>query len=720
MKRILKVTQVTLILCVAVLLAATLVFQIRRTPRPGDVRGGFKSSDRAILDRSGHVVDEVRVEKRVRRLAWVELDNVPPSFVAALLRAEDKRFFYHPGFDPIALVKASFSRMIGRADRGASTITMQVTELIENPNGTRYHRRTPWQKMVQIEKAIALEMVWSKREILEAYMNLIHYRGELQGIGAASFGLFDKAPASLTRPEAAVIAALIRAPNADVDRVRERACWLLNALSAPEDCGLLSGSHLSYIEQGYRIRPLMKLAPHLGQKLASRPQLKDQTVIRSTLDRQIQWVSLHALQKQITAMQDQNMNDGAVVVLENATGNVLAYVGNIGPASKAPYVDAAVAMRQAGSTLKPLIYARAFDERILTAATVLEDSPLAIAVTTGLYKPANFDRAFRDLVTVRTALASSLNIPAVRTLELLGVETFVQTLRDLGFHDLERADFYGPSLALGSADVRLLELTNAYRALANLGTWSPVRFSPDVPSEESSRAVFSKEGAYIALDIISDRQARASTFGLENTLSTRFWSAVKTGTSKDMRDNWCIGFSDKYTVGVWAGNFSGAPMWNVTGVQGAAPVWQEIMNYLHRSEGSQAPLPPEGIVRAHVHFKHSEDERDEVFIRGTEPAAGEIEAKAEVVSRISYPLNDTLIALDPDIPRDNQRVFIQIAAPKPDQNVYLNDRRIGRAQNLIPWDPQSGRFHLELRGANGDVLDKVRFEVRGHRFALAK
>lgn len=705
---------------VVVFLAATLIFQISRIPSQHQVRYRFKSSDRAILDRNGQIIDEVRVEKKVRRLAWIDLDKVPPSFVEALLRAEDKRFFYHPGFDPIALVKASIYRLVGRSDRGASTLSMQLTELIASNHGTNSRRRTVWQKLVQIEKAVALEMAWSKREILEAYINLVYYRGELQGIGAASFGLFDKAPASLTRPEAAAIAALIRAPNADVDRVRERACWLLNALGAPEECGLLSGSHLSYIEQGYRIRPFMKLAPHVGQRLANRPELKDQTLIRSTLDRQIQWVALHALQKQITAMQSQNMNDGAAVILENATGNVLAYVGNVGAASKAQYVDAAVALRQAGSTLKPLIYAKTFDERILTPATVLEDSPLAIAVTSGLYKPSNFDRAFRDLVTVRNALASSLNIPAVRALELLGVETFVQTLRDLGFRDLERADFYGPSLALGSVDVRLLELTNAYRTLANRGIWSPLRFSPDVPSDETGRTVFTPEAAFIATDIISDRQARASTFGLENTLSTRFWTAVKTGTSKDMRDNWCIGFSEKYTVGVWAGNFSGAPMWNVTGVQGAAPVWQEIMNYLHRNEGSVAPRPPDGVIRTHVHFKHSEDQRDEVFIKGTEPVNGEVEAKAEVVSRISYPLEETLIALDPDIPPDNQRVFIQIVAPRPDQNLYLNGRRIGRATNFIPWAPLTGKYRLELRDSGGHVIDNVRFEVRGRRFALAK
>lgn len=704
----------------ATFLVAILLFQISRTPGPSEVKKSFRSSDRAILDRQGQMIDEVRVEKKVRRLNWVELDKIPPSLVEALLKAEDKRFYYHPGFDLLALVKASVGRLFGRPPRGASTITMQLTDMIES-TARKGGRRGFSEKIVQMGKALAIELKWRKRDVLEAYINLVPYRGELQGISAASFGLFDKAPTALTRPEAAVLAALIRAPNASVEKVRGRACRLLRLLGAPEECGMLTDDHLSYVELGYKIRPYMRLAPHLARHLAGHQELKTQNLVQSTLDRQIQWVALHSLQKQISALQNQNMNDGAVVVIENATGNVLAYVGNIGARSKSPYVDAAQAQRQAGSTLKPLIYAKALDERILTAATVLEDSPLAISVQSGIYRPANFDRAFRDLVSVRSALASSLNIPAVRALELVGVDSFVQTMGRLGFSNMERPDFYGPSLALGSADVRLLELTNAYRALANRGIWSPVRFSPQMSLTETSHRVFSEEAAFIVNDILSDRQARASTFGLENNLSTRYWTAVKTGTSKDMRDNWCIGFSEKYTVGVWAGNFSGEAMWNVSGIQGAAPVWQEVINYLHRREGSEAPRPPLGLVQKLVKFRHSKDQRQEWFIAGTEPATTDVNATPDVRTRISYPLDQSFIALDPDIPNANHRVFIQIVAPKSDQNIYLNGRRLGRAQPLLRWEPENGHFTLELRDSAGQVLDKVVFEVRGRRrLALAQ
>lgn len=703
-------------------IGATLLYQVHHCPTLASIKESYRSSDRAVLDRHGRMIDEIRVDRNVRRLNWIALEQLPPAFVQALLKAEDRRFYYHPGVDPFSLVKASVSRLTGRTPRGASTITMQLAELIEKERHPSAHmsRRNPEQKLRQMLKAVTLELSWRKRDILEAYVNLIQYRSELQGIAAASFGLFDKAPQGLTRPESAVLAALVRSPNAEVTRVRERACGLLANMGAKEECAFLTQEHLAYLEQGYRIRPFVRLAPHVAKRLGQIHELSRSNWIRATLDRDIQWTALHALQKQITSMESQNMSDGGAIVIENSTGNVLAYVGNIGEGSKAPYVDAVSAYRQAGSALKPFLYARAIDERILTPATVLEDSPLAIAAANGVYRPHNFDRTYRNLVTVRTALAASLNIPAVRALELLTVESFVRTLDDLGISNLETPDFYGPSLALGSADVRLLELANAYRTFANDGKWSPLKFSPDVTSDVAPRQVFSPQAAFIIKNILSDRQARAGTFGLENTLSTRFWTAVKTGTSKDMRDNWAVGFSERYTVGVWTGNFSGEPMWNVTGVQGAAPVWQEIMNSLHEREGSSAPWPPEGVIQTKVHFEHDQTTRDEWFIAGTEPSTETIRAAKAIDSHISYPLNESMIALDPDIPRRNHRVMIQVVAPKQDQNLYMNGHRLGRAQPFVPWEPEAGPFTLELRDSNGLVVDKVHFQVRGRRFAMAK
>src|SRR5262249_46648392 len=268
--------------------------------------------------------------------------------------------------------------------------------------------------------------------------------------------------------------------------------------------------------------------------------------------------------------------------------------------SHARHVDGVRAKRQPGSALKPLLYGLALDLRLLTPASLIEDTPLEIAVPDGLYRPQNYDEHFRGPVTLRTALAASLNVPAVRTLQLVGTETFVQQLKRLGFAGMvERGDYYGPALEVGSADVSLWELTNAYRTLANGGMWSSLRLTPDEPAASATR-VYSEPATFLISNILSDRASRSPTFGLDNPLATRFWSAVKTGTSKDMRDNWCVGYSRRYTVGVWVGNFSGQPMADVSGVTGAAPIWLEVMSWLPRETASPPPDPPAGVEAATV------------------------------------------------------------------------------------------------------------------------
>ena len=304
------------------------------------------------------------------------------------------------------------------------------------------------------------------------------------------------------------------------------------------------------------IAPRTTLAPHVAERLLkNRPK---GATITCTLDAGLQRFALDSLADQLLDLRRQNVSDGAVLVLENKTGEVLAYAAFSTDQSGARHVDGIRAKRQAGSTLKPFLYGLAFDRRILTAASVLNDAPLDVAVAGGLYQPRNYDSAYLGPVSVRTALASSLNVPAVLTLNLLGPEAFLSKLRQMGIKEIsESGDYYGPSLALGSADVSLWELTNGYRALANGGQWSDAILTPDMAKMVNNKRILSREAAFIVSDILADREARSSTFGLENSLATKFWSAVKTGTSKDMRDNWCLGYSSEYTVGVWVGNYSG-------------------------------------------------------------------------------------------------------------------------------------------------------------------
>jgi penicillin-binding protein 1C len=313
---------------------------------------------------------------------------------------------------------------------------------------------------------------------------------------------------------------------------------------------------------------------------------------------------------------------------------------------------------------------------------------------------------------VRTSLASSLNIPAVRTLMLAGQDRFYERLRGLGLDTLtESSGFYGYSLALGSGDVTLLSLANAYRTLANGGEAGSVTLRPRPP--EARRRLLDPRATYIVADILSDRGARSVTFGLSNELATGFWSAVKTGTSKDMRDNWCVGFSSRYTVGVWVGNFDGESMWDVSGVSGAAPVWRDVMDYLHRGQPSRAPAPPAGLARRAVAFSPAvEPPRAEWFVRGTETDHVELVAAAERAPGIVYPVDGSILAADPGIPEPRERVLLQAQAGA-GLFFRLDGEVVAPAAAAYPWRPRPGKHLLELVDAAGAPSGTVHFEVRG-------
>jgi penicillin-binding protein 1C len=231
--------------------------------------------------------------------------------------------------------------------------------------------------------------------------------------------------------------------------------------------------------------------------------------------------------------------------------------------------------------------------------------------------------------------------------------------------------------------------------------------------QDGKRRVLDARASFIVADILSDRAARSTTFGLSNELATGFWSAVKTGTSKDMRDNWCVGFSDRYTVGVWVGNFDGRSMWDVSGVSGAAPVWRDVMDYLHRDRPSRPPDAPPGVVRQTVRFAPAvEPERGEWFVRGTEVALVEMLPPARRVPRIVYPAADSVIALDPDIPAPLQRVSLR-AYGGAGLRWELDGADAGPADRGAAWTPQPGGHELKLVGENGRAVAAARFEVRG-------
>ncbi|MDO9405468.1 MAG: penicillin-binding protein 1C [Polaromonas sp.] len=736
-----------------------------------EVRSEHRPSDTRILDRHGETVQRIRIDSTVRRGQWVALADISPALRTALVLSEDKRFYEHSGVDWRAVSAAAWGNLWNTKTRGASTITMQLAGLVDDDLRASRGGRSVAQKIGQTVSAQVLEARWRKDEILEAYLNLVPFRGELVGIDALSRTLFGKAAHGLDEREAAVAAALVRAPNARVAQVTQRACGVLKVMQAPVkvDCDGLDLFAMAALQRR-AFDPSEGIAPHFARRVlaqqltANHAPLAASTKpatsasapaeVHTSLRAPLQRFAVQTLTQHLRELRGRHVEDGAIVVLDNASGEVLAWVGSSGELSGAAQVDGVLALRQPGSTLKPFLYAEAIAEKRITAASLLEDSASQIQTAAGLYIPQNYDRQFKGLVSARTALGASLNVPAVRTLVMVSPDAFHRQLKSLGLPLKESGDYYGYSLALGSAEVSLLSLANAYRALGNGGRVGEVQFIAPRPVATSATAAARKtktvtaasnttanapaidpRAAFIVTDIMADPMARARTFGTDSVLATRFWTAVKTGTSKDMRDNWAMGYSQRYTVGVWVGNASGAPMWDVSGTSGAAPIWAAMMNYLHRSESSRAPAAPPGLVLAPTTFdRQLEAARSEWFLQGTQQAVFATDPAARplpgtrgstaaarnaarqrdgsaVTPRITSPTSGTIIALDPDIPPNRQRLSFT-ADGGPQLRWLMDGKEFARGESA-QWLPWPGRHVVQLHDSRGKQLDEIRLEVRG-------
>jgi penicillin-binding protein 1C len=698
---------VKLAACAASLLFAAAAAQA--LPSFNEVKSAWKPSDVTLLARDGTPIQTVRVDRSARRLAWVPLQEVSPALLQAIVLSEDRRFYEHSGVDWGAVAKSAWANVWNTRTRGASTLTMQLAGLLDDDLARPVGGRSVAQKLGQAVTATRLDARWKKSEILEAYLNRVAFRGEVVGIDALSQTLFGKYPGGLDVDESAIAAALLRGPNATPAVVAQRACGVLQLQKL--DCkGVTALAQTALLRQGGM--PLgEQLAPHFARQVVGEGAMQGSTqatVQRTTLDARLQRFAVNTLRRQLAELSGRNVEDGAIVVLDNASGEVRAWVGSSGSFSDAAQVDGVLARRQPGSTLKPFVYELAFERRLITPASLLDDSPAQLATTNGLYLPQNYDHAFKGWVSARTALGASLNVPAVRVGAMLGPDALVERLNALGLALPETGGFYGHSLALGSADVSLLALTNAYRTLANGGLFSPpvLRGAAATPKRVASAAA-----SWLVTDILADNVARARTFGLDSSLVTKGFAAVKTGTSKDMRDNWCVGFTDRYTVGVWVGNASGEAMHDVSGVSGAAPVWQALVRVLHDGAPSKRPAVPAGVVPMAIRFDDQrEAARDEVFVAGTEQALWSASTQVRGAQRfgIASPRDGSIFAIDPDMPPAAQRIVLEGEAG----TWWMDGKALGQGERLH-WAPWPGRHELKLTGRDGGLLQVVRFEVRG-------
>lgn len=563
-------------------------------PLPAGLIAPPRRASLTLEDRNGVLLRTTRGAEGERQ-DWLPLADIDPKAIEAFIAVEDRRFYQHAGVDFRALGRAIVTDIRRRrVVSGGSTITMQLARILGLAN------RGWTGKLGQMLWALRLERHLSKQQILEQYLNRVPLGQGASGVPAAATLYLSTSASHLSLGQAALLGGLASAPSGDnpfvaPDRARARRSMALTRMGA---LGYITGDEIARARgepELVRTRSTF-LAPHFTSRVLQWAEDSGARLAgtwRTSIDLPLQTALEGEVRHTVALLQDQGVRQAAVVVLDNVTGEILAWVGS--PdfwSDTAGQVDMVVSQRQPGSALKPFLYGLAFD-RGVTPATVLADIPQTYQTSTGPYQPRNYDRRFHGPVRAREALASSFNVPAVELTDQMGAGALLQTLHAAGLTSLNHsAEYYGLGLALGNGDVDLLDLANGYRALARDGVWEPYRWmavtrTSGVVPPEGARVV-SAGSAALVLDILSDPVARVPGFGVETPFDFSFPVAVKTGTSHHYTDNWAVGVTAGFTVAVWAGNFSGRPMNDVSGVTGAGPL-------LHRAILDVARLRQPGV-----------------------------------------------------------------------------------------------------------------------------
>ena len=556
--------------------------------------GGLLEADRAlsvrVLDRDGQVLREIASSRASRSTSLPADAPVPSVLRDAFIASEDRRFEWHPGVDPLAMVRAAASNLrAGRVVSGASTLTQQLARLLVP------RRRTLAGKAQEALWALRLTAHLSREDILRAYLDRVALGHDLVGVEAAAQAYFGRPARTLSVGQAALLAAIARSParvdpwrdpDVAVGAMREVLGRMRRAGRLdPELERIVAAADLDLVPPS---RPFG--APHLVVDLAGKLEtlgLGRAVEVRTTLDPALQRDVERSVRSELAA--DPRLGQAAVLVVDNASGEVLAYVGSADfrDAEREGQNDGVRARRQPGSALKPFAYGLALASG-WTAASVLSDVDLEVGMAGGAWLPRNYDRRQHGPVRLRMALANSYNVPAVELTDHLGPERVLEVLRQAGFTSLEAsAEHYGAGLVLGNGDVSLWELARAYRGLARGGVVEPLRLvraarAPrgerlDAAPELAPRRFLPADAVALLTDLLSDEGARAPAFGLDNALRLPFPVAAKTGTSRAYVDNWTVGFTRERTVAVWVGNFDGRPMQRVSGITGAGPLFARVM-----------------------------------------------------------------------------------------------------------------------------------------------
>ncbi|MFZ1030144.1 MAG: penicillin-binding protein 1C [Limnoraphis robusta] len=676
----------------------------------------------------------------------VPLDQVSPHFIQAIIAAEDKRYYQRGAVDSQAIVRAILEAIQARKIvSGASTITMQLARMLEPAPTTLVN------KSREIWLSWRLVAGMNKNEILQAYINRLPMGGNLYGVEAASRTYFNIPATDLSLSQASLLAALPNDPTDlnpyyNLQGLKQRQRYVLDRMVEDGYITAKQAEHANRENVEFQLPQLRVMAsPHFLFWVSEQMENYSETStpkphIQTTLDLTLQQFVEAQVKQVVMALSDKNVNHAAAIVIDNKTREVLAYVGspNYFNTRNLGSNDGVQALRQPGSTLKPFLYELALEEDIIQPHTILADVPTYYAIPGAkLYSPIDYSETFLGPVRVRLALANSLNIPAVRVLEKVTVPVFLSRLQTLGFKHLNQPpEHYGLGLSLGSGEVTLWELAQAYVTLANQGQFKPLVTTITENLTQNEQQIDRSETWQIITDMLSDSHARAAAFGVESVLNLPFPVAVKTGTSSDHRDTWTVGFTTDYTVATWVGNFDGKPMQNVSGVMGAAPLWSRIIMHLHsQEEPLNFPVPSElvklpicattgqkptsdcqsGIVLEYFHQDDVPAYQSSAENLELTPEYNEWLARQQRFDltanqlRILSPQPDDYFLVNPD--QSPQLEFKMIGNSQEPVEWWLNGEKLAtKSVNSLFWQMQPGKWTLTVK--QGDRNESVEFQVR--------
>lgn len=697
-------------------------------PSRFNLRGSFRESKR-IYDRNGILLREI-IGDEGGVMRWASVDSINTFMIEAAIFSEDRHFYSHPGIDIGALLRA-FTQLITkrRFISGGSTITMQVARL----SYPIRHWNTFMRKIAEIMLALKIDLWLTKDEIMEIYLNRVYFGNMLYGIEAASQCYYGKSPAELSEKEVLILINSIQAPSTcnplHTQKIIKKADRMAQMMY---ENGLMDDSQMrSYSKESNDAMPIHFTfrAPHVTDRIIYEMNGREWREVYSTIDIELQESLEKTIKTTLKQFENRNLSNGGIIVIHAQSGAILALVGSMS------YFDDSIdgqfntvyGFRSPGSSLKPFTYALGLMNGY-NACTMIKDEPLYFSEPFGDYKPENYDFKFHGDVPFRQALGCSYNIPAVKVLNSIGYNKLYTILMKMGFNNHgHKAEHYGLAITLGSMSVDLYHLANAYTLFPNLGVMKKARLIDSVLTVSNSVEYMKSDSiriipqwtAFIIADILTDNNARMPAFEEENPFKLPFYAGVKTGTSKNYKDNLSLGFTGNYVIGVWAGNNNNQPMLNVSGITGAGVLFRHtVMEMYERYELGLRPSAPDSIVLMDI-CTHTgllagsecRNTRTEYIYKFNIPdvchqCSGH-DSNNDRNTFIEYPDNGDIFVIAPDIDINTQAIRISVKGLRDEDELFID----GTAVSSELWILKPG-VHIIIAKRDGEIIDSIQFEVR--------